>query len=278
MVNGVNGSSGVLSALRELQTSRRQLEEGQARLASGLQIATARDAPAIYQSAESLRTESSSLHVVASSLGRAESISDIAIAAGEQISSLLTGLRGTAARALATDLTPEQRQAYVDQFQAQIEQIEAYIQNAVFDDANVLDGSRPGGVTFVADAEASQTLTLAGRNLLPGGPVLTVAAYNDLSTPGGAEAAVRAIDESIANLGKQLTDMSKENRRIRDQIGFVTRLADAMAAGVGRLVDADLALESALIQALQVKQSLSGESVGIVNRAPQSLLSLLRSG
>ena len=47
--------------------------------------------------------------------------------------------------------------------------------------------------------------------------------------------------------------------------------------GVGRMVDADLGLESALIQALQVKQELSAQSVSIVNNAPQTLLALFRN-
>jgi flagellin len=43
------------------------------------------------------------------------------------------------------------------------------------------------------------------------------------------------------------------------------------------MVDTDLAVESALIQALQIKQELSAQSVGIVNNAPNTLLSLFRS-
>jgi flagellin len=43
------------------------------------------------------------------------------------------------------------------------------------------------------------------------------------------------------------------------------------------MVDADLAAESALIQALQVKQELSVQAVGIANSAPQTLLSLFRT-
>jgi flagellin len=71
--------------------------------------------------------------------------------------------------------------------------------------------------------------------------------------------------------------MVAERKRIEAQKGFVTRLADALAAGVGRMVDTDLAVESALIQALQIKQELSAQSVGIVNNAPNTLLSLFRS-
>lgn len=70
--------------------------------------------------------------------------------------------------------------------------------------------------------------------------------------------------------------MSAERKRIEAQKGFVGRLADALAAGVGRMVDTDLAAESAMIQALQVKQELSAQSIGIANSAPEALLSMFR--
>ncbi len=70
--------------------------------------------------------------------------------------------------------------------------------------------------------------------------------------------------------------MGAEHKRIEAQKGFVSRLADALAAGVGRMVDTDLAAESALIQALQVKQELSASAISIANAAPQTLLSLFR--
>ena len=51
---------------------------------------------------------------------------------------------------------------------------------------------------------------------------------------------------------------------------------DALETGLGALVDADLAMESARMQALQIKQQLGTQSLSIANQAPQSLLSLFR--
>ena len=70
--------------------------------------------------------------------------------------------------------------------------------------------------------------------------------------------------------------MAAERKRIEAQKGFVGKLADALAAGVGRMVDTDLAAETALIQALQVKQELSASAISIANSTPQALLSLFR--
>jgi flagellin len=49
-----------------------------------------------------------------------------------------------------------------------------------------------------------------------------------------------------------------------------------LESGVGNLVDADLAKESARLQALQVSQQLGAQALSIANEAPQIVLSLFR--
>jgi flagellin len=277
MVGRLNNSTGVLDALRYLQTSARDLSSAETRLSSGRKVNNARDNISSFHAAEIMRGQQSSLSAVTLSLGRAESISETAITAAEQISKLLIEMRSTAGAAMGEDLSPQQRQAYMTQFAEQKAALERFIHAASFDDANILNGSRPNGVTFIADSDASQTVTLAGRNFLPGNAVVTVGADHDLATSVNAGIAQEALAQSIANIGDQLNEMVAERKRIEAQKGFVTRLADALAAGVGRMVDTDLAVESALIQALQIKQELSAQSVVIVNNAPNTLLSLFRS-
>lgn len=277
MVDRLNNSTGALGALKYLQSSTTDLGAAQRRLSSGLLVERARDDAAIYQSAAQLRNEAGSLQAVTLSLGRAQSVSDVAIGAAEQVSKLLITIRGTAAAARSDDLTDAQRVAYNVEYQEQVKQLEVFVRNASFDDANVLDGSRPGGVTFIADADASQTVTLEGRDFLPGGAIVTIHAGLDLSTAAGAALAYDQAGLSIENVGDELPKMVAEGKRIDAQIGFVTRLIDVLAAGVGRLVDTDIAAESALIQALQVQQQLSAQSVSIANGAPGALLSLFRS-
>lgn len=276
MVDRLNNATGVLSALKYLQANSQEMSQAEARRSSGLKVQNSREDASAYQSAAIMRGQGGSLKSVALSLGRAESISDTAITAAEQVSKLLTKMQETAVAAMSEDLTAEQRTSYMEQFAGQKEQLGRFIQSASFDDANILDGSKPNGVVFIADAEASQSLTLKGRNLMPGGPIVTLTGSIDLSSPSNANIAHQALTDSIRNVGNELIDMSSERKRIEAQKGFVGRLADALAAGVGRMVDADLAGDSAMIQALQVKQQLSAQAVGIANDAPQALLALFR--
>ncbi|HVY90778.1 MAG TPA: flagellin [Hyphomonadaceae bacterium] len=276
MVDSLNNTTGVLGALKYLQSSTQDLNGANARVASGLRVATSSEDPTAYNAAASMRGQSASLSVVTMSLSRAESVSDTAIAAGEQISKLLIEMQKTATAAMGEDLTDDQRNDYALQFENQRKQLEQFVSNASFDNDNLLDGSKPLGVSFVADAEATHTLSLKGRNFMPGGPVVTLGSYHDLHSVTNAKQAVDAITESIKNVGDQLQEMTAENKRIEAQKGFVSKLADALASGVSRMVDTDLASESALVQALQVKQQLSSQAVSIANSAPNALLSLFQ--
>lgn len=278
MVDRLSNATGVLGALKYLQTASKDLAGAESRMSSGLKVARARDNATAYHSAAIMRGEGGSLAAVTLSLSRAESISDTAIAAGEQVMKQLAALKATAAQAMSGGLTDDQRAMFNKQYQDQMTMLQTFVRNASFDGSNILDGSQPNGVSFIADAEASQTVTLAGRNLMPGGPVVvappSTTALNNTQSAADAHA---LLDQSIQNVGDQLIEMAAEGKRIEAQKGFVSRLADALAAGVGRMVDADLAAESALIQALQVKQELAASSIGIANAAPQALLQLFRS-
>ena len=66
-------------------------------------------------------------------------------------------------------------------------------------------------------------------------------------------------------------------KQIDAHLNFVSKLTDVLESGVGNLVDADLAKESARLQALQVQQQLGAQALYIANTAPQVILSLFRN-
>lgn len=277
MVDRLSNATGVLGALKYLQTASKDLANADTRLSSGLKVARASDNATAYHSAAIMRGEGGSLAAVTLSLSRAESISDTAIAAGEQVMKQLATMKATAAQAMSGGLTDDQRAVFNKQYQDQMTMLQTFVRNASFDGSNLLDGSRPNGVSFIADAEATQTVTLSGRNFMPGSSVVVAPpSTTALNTTQSAADAHALLDRSIQNVGDQLVEMAAESKRIEAQKGFVSRLADALAAGVGRMVDTDLAAETALIKALQVKQELAASSIGIANAAPQALLQLFR--
>jgi flagellin len=59
-------------------------------------------------------------------------------------------------------------------------------------------------------------------------------------------------------------------------LSFIGKLQDTIDAGVGNLVDADLAKESARLQSLQTKQQLGIQALSIANSSSSTLLGLFR--
>ena len=83
-------------------------------------------------------------------------------------------------------------------------------------------------------------------------------------------ASITNVNQALANLGAQSNQIEAHNK-------FVSKLSDALTTGIGNLVDADMASESAKLQALQVQQQLGTQSLSIANQAPQIILSLFKS-
>ena len=74
----------------------------------------------------------------------------------------------------------------------------------------------------------------------------------------------------------KLSSLGTASTGLDTHLTFVGKLQDSLDAGVGNLVDADLAKESAKLQSLQTKQQLGVQALSIANQTPQSILSLFK--
>ena len=77
-------------------------------------------------------------------------------------------------------------------------------------------------------------------------------------------------------VGSALNTIGSEVNYVNNQISYNTDKIDALNTGLGALVDADLAKESAQLQALQIRQQLGTQALSLANQAPQTLLSLFK--
>jgi flagellin len=82
---------------------------------------------------------------------------------------------------------------------------------------------------------------------------------------------------SLTFINSELARLGASAKRVDNHSIFVSKLQDAITGGIGNLVDADLAGESARLQSLQVKQQLGTQALSIANQTPQSILSLFRN-
>ena len=87
---------------------------------------------------------------------------------------------------------------------------------------------------------------------------------------------VAAVQTSIDAWAGALQTLGTSAKSYERQITFNSKLQDALEAGAGNLVDADLAKESARLTALQTKQQLGVQALSIANSASSTLLGLFR--
>ncbi len=142
-------------------------------------------------------------------------------------------------------------------------------------------GATTAGTTFAAGGGGGGTNSVSVDGFdfrlgQSGQALATVTSTLDISTATGASAASTAIDTAITNLNKNLATLGAQSKALDVQKSFLGKLSDTITAGIGNLVDADLAKESAQLQALQVKQQLGAQALSIANQAPSIVLSFFR--
>jgi flagellin len=113
-------------------------------------------------------------------------------------------------------------------------------------------------------------------NVGNGGNGLTAVTGATVSQIGGAQGAIARVDGAIATAGTILARIGASVQQVEGLRDFSVQLRDSLREGLGALVDADLAEESARLTSLQTRQQLATQSLSIANQQSQSLLSLFR--
>jgi flagellin len=284
MTSSIHTNTSAMIALQNLNRTTDQLALTQGRVSTGLKVQGAKDNAAVWAVAQGQRADMGSLGAVTTSLNRATSIADVSLAAGEQISDLLVELKTKATAAADQSATLAMRTSYNDEFQSLLKSIQSFADNAIFDGSNILDGSATAALSFLASADGAETIalnrqnmTLAGLGLAADAAATPAVPAPDLLTQANASAALTRIDAAIATSSSRLAELGAQSKQIERHTTYVGKLTDALESGIGNLVDADLAKESARLQALQVQQQLGTQALSIANQAPQIILSLFQN-
>jgi flagellin len=276
-LNSVNTNTGAMVALQNLNQTNTDLMQTQNRINTGLKVASAKDNGAIYAIAQNQRATSASLNAVKDSLSRGQSTIDVALSAGDSIDDLLSQMKEKALAASDTTLDTASRSALNDEFKSLRDQITKVVTNADFNGSNMIKAS---GTTIkaLANADGTSVLTVAAQDLSLGGAVLTtsLSATSTIGTQATASAMIGTLTTAIANVGAALGKLGTGSKALDSHMTFISKLQDSLDAGVGNLVDADLAKESAKLTALQTKQQLGVQALSIANQSSSSLLSLFR--
>lgn len=277
----VNTNIGAMAALQSLNETNKGLATTQSRINTGLDVNSTKDDSARYTIAQKLRGDVGGLKAVNSSLSRAKSTVDVAVAGAEQVSDLMNQMKSKVTEATDGGLDADSRTAITADLNALRKQVNSIIGSSEFNGSNLLktDATATGKVSALMSSSGTSTLDVANVDLeaafdtAVGGDASVDIALADAAAAttlkGTLEAGFKVVSQKLSTLGSA-------SRQIDGQIGFVSKLSDSIEGGIGNLVDADLAKESAKLQALQVKQQLGVQALSIANQAPQSITSLFR--
>jgi flagellin len=280
MAFSVNTNAGAMAALQSLSATNKKMDTTQSRINTGLAVSSTKNDSAKYTIAQTLRGDLGGLNAVSSSLNNAKSVTDTAIAGAEQISDILNQMKSKAYEAADAGLDADSRTAIDKDFTALKAQIKTIIESSEFNNTNLLDGTAAGTHTKSVAALQSLKVTSGTDTLDVANQGFETSVHDAIATGIGAqadaEAMVGTLDGIIKVVNTSLSDLGAASRKIDGQLSFTSKLSDVVTAGIGNLVDADLAKESANLQALQVQQQLGVQALSIANQAPQTILSLFR--
>ncbi len=276
-LNSINTNSGAMIALQNLNITNSALGVTQNRINTGMKVNSAKDNGAIWAIAQNQRSSVSALDSVKDSLQRGQSTVDVAISAGETVSDLLNQMKAKALAASDVSLDSNSRTAMANDFVALRQQVAKTIASASFNGTNLLK-TAAANLFALADATGSSKLTVASQAMGLGstGALSGITAAASFSSATTASALVGALSTAITNVNAAVAKLGTGSKALQTHLDFVSKLQDTMTAGVGNLVDADVAKESATLQALQTKQQLGIQALSIANSSSSALLSLFR--
>jgi flagellin len=275
-MNSVNTNIGSQVALQSLNRTSDQLSVVQKRISTGFRVADAKDDGGAFAVAQSVRADVSGLTAANEQLGGTKGVLETTFAALGKVSESMVKVRETLTRLADGTINDSQRAQYEAQYTALRTQIGNFISDATYNGRTLLttDTAAGGGDITAVRNEAGGTFTVAaidgaGTLQVATAPADAAAAQTALAAGGDFETVESAVADALNQFGSDSNYIDSQIRYNKDKV-------DAMEGGLGALVDADLAKESAKLQSLQIRQQLGTQAMSIANQSPQTLLSLFR--
>ena len=274
--NSVNTNRQAVFALQSLNQTNSELGFVQKRVSTGFRVADARDDGGAFAVAQAVRSDVAGVTAVGEQLGGTRGILSTTFASLSVVSDTMKQARAVLTRLADAAVTGASRTQYEEQYTLLVNQIGSFIDDAFYNGRTLLSTAGPAGGNIVSIRnESGGTFTIEAVD----GALLRL----DSTVPADAADAVARLapgtgdfDVTDAAISTALNKFGAQMQFVDNQTVYNSKKIDAMNDGLGALVDADLAKESSLLQALQTRQQLGVQTLGIANQGPQVLLSLFR--
>ena len=289
----VNTNIGSLNAQRSLAESSRELSTAMERLSSGKKINSASDDAAGFAIAERMTAQVRGLNMATKNANDGLAMLATIENATNDVTDMLQRVRELAVQA-ANDTNSgtdrEYLQLEVDSLLAEINRVSS---QTVYNNQNVLDGSRSG--TLQVGTDNGQTIAFNIESIDTGALGLTNFEVNDAdgNAPGtndytsttsslsvlDAGAAAEALDKisiAIEQVAEDRAGYGALANRLEYTVSNLMNVAEFTTAARSRIEDADFAAESARLAKAQVLQQTGTAMLAQANASSQLAIQLIR--
>ena len=281
-LNSVNTNLNASIALQSLNQTAAQLATSQKTISTGYRVADAKDDGAAYAVAQRVRSDVGALGSANQQLGYVKGLVSTTITGLNSASNTLKEAREILVKLADSNTQGDQRNQYLAQYQSKLANVKSFLQDAGYNNKTLI-GDITGSNGSFGSVAVIRNEVGATYGIATFGASAFFASVNFTSTALGSAASVQALItqtgtflNALSTLGTQLNTYGAASNYVDNQISYNNDKIDSLNGGLGSLIDADLAKESAKLQALQIRQQLGTQALSIANQAPQSLLSLFK--
>jgi flagellin len=271
----INTNIASLSAQRNLTKASGALYSNFEHLSTGKRIARSADDAAGLAISTRLNAQIKSLAVAERNANDGISLVQTAEGALAEIADSLTRARELAVQSANGTNSGTDQDALNDEFASLVDQIDQISSSTTFNGIALLDGSNSAITVQIGTGTTSGTDTLD--------VTLTAAASSDLSidsldigSTGDANAAIDAIDDAIEVVSDARASLGASQNTLNGTISAITNRGENLSAANSRILDVDVASETAELTKNNILQQAALSILSQANSQPQTALTLLR--
>ena len=270
----INTNIGSLNAQRNLATSQGALNKSMQRLSSGLRINSAKDDAAGLAISDRMTSQIRGLNQAARNANDGISLAQTAEGALQETTNMLQRMRELAVQSSNDTNSTADRQSLDAEFQNLLEEINRIAISTSFNGKVLLSEA------YASAAAVFQIGTNAGQVISVNIGAATVSALQisgtAVSTYSAAQSAIALIDGAISIIDTVRGDLGAVQNRFESTIANLNNVAENLTAARSRILDADIAQETANMTKNNILQQAGVAILSQANQTPQLALQLLQ--
>jgi flagellin len=281
-LESVNTNIGAMVALQNLEATQQQLSVTQKQISTGYRVADSTDDGAAYAIAQGIRSTVGALTSANQQLGNVQGLLSTTQSGLNNVSNMMASMRDVLVKLGDQSVQGTDRSNYETQYASMLANVKTFIDDASYNGktliGNIAGACAGYGTITVARDGSGDGYTIAALGVS--------GVYNSLANLTGSSVTVTAFAAALTatgvfvnqqnTVGTDLNAVGSNINYVNNQITYNSDKIDALNSGLGSLIDADLAQESAQLTALQIRQQLGTQALSLANQAPQTLLSLFK--